>query len=368
MFTHRDRGATEATQGHGHEQRTADREHAHHPGHPGHFTPAALQAIQRSAGNAAAVRALGRQHPAQHPVQHAIQRAHGGGEQAGERAAAPAVEQTGQPAPAQTGEQAGEQTVEETGRQAGALAIANSTPADEQAGGAAAKKKEPPKPRYRIQIQTAKNSRTHNLDYWANLSLGHAWVALYKEEGGRGTWKSYGFFPAERVPHDKPFKSVKGVVKRNHDEPGNATSKLTAELTEEQYNQAREFIRSNEGHSYNLATFNCTTFARSVFQAATGESAPGLGLPLLENPNTLQDSIKRRNDKKGAPRKGENISADVGSNSDYNSDSDGSVDLWAVQNPTGGLRELNAPEAENAAAAAPPARPAAPARPRFEID
>ncbi|MDT9692441.1 hypothetical protein Q5762_29740 [Streptomyces sp. P9(2023)] len=257
-----------------------------------------MHALQRSVGNAAAVRALGRQRQ--------IQRVESGSEQ---------------------GSDGGQ------GSQA----------------------------RYRIQIQTAKNSRTHHLDYWANLALGHAWVALYKEEGGQETWKSYGFFPAEDVPHTKPFKSVKGAVKRNHDNPDNASSKLTAELTEEQYNNAREFIRTNEGREYNLATFNCTTFARSVFHAATGESAPGLGLPLLENPNTLQDSIKRRNEKKGAPRKGENINAGVGSNSDYDSDSsDGS---WSG-NPLGGLVQIGAPE-EPAPA---PRPPAAPTPGRFEID
>ncbi|MFF9018393.1 hypothetical protein ACF09C_36220 [Streptomyces sp. NPDC014870] len=293
MFTHRHRGATEAVPGHGREQLSPAPEHAPHPGHPHHLTPAGLQAIQRTAGNAAAVRA--------------IQRTGSGGD-----------------APGEQGTQAAQA------------------------------------PRYRIQIQTAKNSRTHHLDYWGNLALGHAWVALYKEEGGQETWKSYGFFPAEEVAHDKPFRSVKGQVKRNHDNPGNATSKLTADLTEEQYEKARAFIRANESRSYNLATFNCTTFARSVFQAATGETAPGLGLPLLENPNTLQDSIKRRNDKKGAPRKGENINADVGSNSDY--DSDSSDDSWS--NPLGGFRQMNEPETPPP----PPARPAAPARPRFEID
>ncbi|MFD3945923.1 hypothetical protein [Streptomyces sp. NPDC058579] len=326
MFTHRDRGSAEATHGHGsgHEQRTpAAPEHAHHsghhhPGHPGHLTPAALQAIQRSHGNAAAVRALGRQDATQPAPQFAIQRAGSGDGQA-------------------------------------------SAPAGEQA----------PQTRYRIQIQTAKNSRTHHLDYWANLALGHAWVALYRDEGGTETWKSYGFFPAEEVAHDKPFRSVKGQVRRNHDHPDQASSKLTAELTEEQYNKAREFIRSNESRSYNLATFNCTTFARSVFQAATGESAPGLGLPLLENPNTLQDSIKRRNDKKGAPRKGENITADVGSNSDYDSDSSSGSSSgggnWG--DPLGGLRPIDPATPDPAAVPAPPpARPAAPARPRFEID
>ncbi|WP_148085098.1 hypothetical protein [Streptomyces sp. 2132.2] len=38
-----------------------------------------------------------------------------------------------------------------------------------------------------------------------------------------------------------------------------------------------------------------------------GKSAPGLGLPLLENPNLLQDAIKRSNEKQGKPRAGEPI-------------------------------------------------------------
>ncbi|MFF9914295.1 hypothetical protein [Streptomyces sp. NPDC013457] len=307
MFTRRDRGAAESAPGQGREQRAPEaRDRLHLPGQPQHLTPAHVHALQRTVGNAAAVRALGRQHT--------VQRVENGSDPGG-------------------------------GTQGGQT----------QAGGS----------RYRIQIQTAKNSRSHHLDYWGNLAFGHAWVALYKEEGGQETWKSYGFFPAEEVARDKPFRSVKGQVKRNHDSPDSSTSRLTAELTEEQYNRAREYIRANEGHAYNLATFNCTTFARSVFQAATGEPAPGLGLPLLENPNTLQDSIKRRNDRSGAPRKGENITADVGSNSDY--DSDSSTDSWS--NPLGGFRQMGEPEAEVAApAAAPPARPAGPVRPRFEID
>ncbi|MFJ3903167.1 hypothetical protein [Streptomyces sp. NPDC090025] len=304
MFTHRDRAAGRPAPGRAPGVRNAQQGPQPHAerlaqgagaGRP--LSPAGLRAMQAGAGNAAAVDAVGRQR--------AVQRA------------------------------------DSDSSSSGGASDAATTAAP---------------PRYRIQIQTTKNSRTHHLDYWANLALGHAWVALYKEEGGQSTWKSYGFFPAENVPHNKPFTSVQGVVKRNHDSPDNASSKLTAELTEEQYNNAREFIRSSEGREYNLATFNCTTFARAAFTAATGESAPGLGMPLLENPNTLQDSIKRRNDKSGAPRKGEDIAADMGPNSDY--DSDSSDDSWS--NPLGGFRQMNQPD--------PAAAAAAPARPRFVID
>ncbi|GGT31244.1 hypothetical protein GCM10014713_25890 [Streptomyces purpureus] len=304
MFMHRDRGTAEAAPGRGRNGRDrraplapnpVGQGHDDRPVQAQHLTPADMHALQRSVGNAAVVRALGRQRQ--------IQRVEAGGEQ------------------------------------------------DDRT-------------RYRIQIQTSKTARTHHLDYW-NLGFGHAWVALYKDEGGQETWKSYGFFPAEEVPHNKPFASVKGKVMRNHDNPANATSKLTAELTEEQYNSARDFIRTNEGRSYNLATFNCTTFARAVFEAATGESAPGLGLPLFENPNTLQDSIKRRNDRSGAPRKGEDINAGVGSNSDYDSDSS-SDESWS--NPLGGFRQMNAPAAQAQDPAPRPGPPAAPTPGRFEID
>ncbi|MEU3713546.1 hypothetical protein [Streptomyces catenulae] len=207
-------------------------------------------------------------------------------------------------------------------------------------------------PRYRIQLQSNKNSRTNRLDYWTG-GFGHAWVALYKAENGFEEWKSYGFFPAEEFPRNTPLKTVRGEVKQNLDDPGAATSKFTAELTREQFEKAKEYIRANKNHPYNLARFNCTTFARNVYRAATGASAPGLGLPLLENPNTLQDSIKRRNERGGIPRKGENITAAPGGASDSESDDE-------AYGPPG--------EAPTAAAPAAPRPPAAPTPGRFALD
>ncbi|MEU8586220.1 hypothetical protein AB0C59_04320 [Streptomyces sp. NPDC048664] len=191
-------------------------------------------------------------------------------------------------------------------------------------------------PSYRMQIQVSKPASSYEPAYWAGR-FGHAWVAIYTTEGGRERVKTFGFYPQENVRGGNPLRTVRGGVHKNKDEPDKASARYTVDLTLEQYENAMQYIDDNHAHSYNLAKYNCTSFARGVYAAATGGAAPNVfGIP-LDNPNLLQDGIKRRNERAGKPRKGEDIDAPLIDSSPPSSDSesDGGQVGWGP--PEGGL-------------------------------
>ncbi|MER5775541.1 hypothetical protein ABT144_14865 [Streptomyces sp. NPDC002039] len=161
---------------------------------------------------------------------------------------------------------------------------------------------------YRLQLQVKKERRMREPEFWDGDNVGHAWVVLYTESGGSTSYKSYGFFPVAPLNGRREvMATVPGVVKRNWDLPEGASSLLETALTQEQVLKFKEYVDQHDADDYNLARYNCVSFARGAFKAATGKSAPGFGLPLLENPNLLQDAIKRSNEKQGKPRAGEPI-------------------------------------------------------------
>ncbi|GAA2461513.1 hypothetical protein GCM10010388_61550 [Streptomyces mauvecolor] len=211
----------------------------------------------------------------------------------------------------------------------------------------------PGEPQYLLQIQVSKSSRTHRAEFSAG-SFGHAWVALYKKEPGRKAHcTTYGFFPAESMNAAGALRTVPGVVKTDYDQPSNATAKLDPiGLTEGQAQKVRAYARVNR--DYNLATYNCTSFARGLYKAATGLDAPGMRLPLLENPNLLQDSIKQFNQDQKVARKGPLIKAADDSDSETESEPD---EIWE--------NHRKAPVPADAPAAAPAPLPQGP---RFELE
>ncbi|MEU2158737.1 hypothetical protein ABZ532_27635 [Streptomyces sp. NPDC019396] len=174
---------------------------------------------------------------------------------------------------------------------------------------------------YRLQIQVSKSTNSYDPTYWAGR-FGHAWVALYTTENGAERAKTFGFFPAEDVRDGNPLRTVKGCVYKNHDRPEKASSKFTADLTPDQYQRAMAYIDENHDHPYSLTRYNCTSFARGVYAAATGGTAPNrFGIP-LDNPNLLQDGIKKNNQSAGKPRRGEHIDAPLVDSSAPESDSE----------------------------------------------
>ncbi|MEU9452708.1 DUF4157 domain-containing protein [Streptomyces sp. NPDC048277] len=223
------------------------------------------------------------------------------------------------------------------GAGAGSVQRADAPPVTAEASGtaeasataAAAPEAAPAGTRYQLQIQVSKAARSHQPGYLLGREFGHAWIAVYKQVGGaEKTVSTFGFYPQEGAfDRSAPLKTVPGYVNMAQDSPEYASSKFTADLDAEQYGRLKQYIKDNQNHDYNLATYNCTTFARGAYTAATGQSAPGLGLPVLENPNQLQDRIKRRNTKKGRPRKGEDIDAvrTAGFTSAEESDDDGAA-------------------------------------------
>ncbi|MFG3281335.1 hypothetical protein [Streptomyces sp. NPDC048111] len=214
-------------------------------------------------------------------------------------------------------------------------------------------------PKYLLQIQVSKSSRSHRADFSAG-GFGHAWVALYSKQPGRkAQCTTYGFFPATTPNGLEALKTVPGTVLVDHDKPDRASAKLDPiGLTEAQAEAVKRYASANSSHAYNLLSFNCTSFARGLYKAATGLEAPGVGLPILENPNLLQDKIKQFNDRQKVDRKGPAIKAS--DNSDSETDSESDEEIWH--------NHRKAPVPAPVSAPTPVQDPAVPARPRFEIE
>jgi len=218
---------------------------------------------------------------------------------------------------------------------------------------------------YRLQIQVRKDFRSHRAEFREG-HLGHAWVALYTKSGSSTSFKTYGFYPTGEISSRNAHRTVGGRVMENYDLPDGATTTLDVELTADQAQKLKDYALEHRKHDYSLTGYNCTTFARGAYKAATGKSAPGFGLPLLENPSVLQDAIKRINQRKGKPRKGEAVPAATATanslpNSQENSD-DSDNDLWV----TGTSAMQLDPVLD--LAYAPDAAPVRPTPGRFEID
>ena len=144
--------------------------------------------------------------------------------------------------------------------------------------------------------------------------VGHTWVKLMNNAG---TKFSYGFWPQTGFKSFAPFLSVDGCVHHpdTAHEPPNATeySDIDYKLTHQNYLNGILFAQSvcEAPPSYNLFTYNCTTFAINVAKAA-GVSPPSSTTMAIDNPNALFEGIEEEQAKRGA----ESNAASTGSGSE----------------------------------------------------
>ena len=142
--------------------------------------------------------------------------------------------------------------------------------------------------------------------------FGHAWVALYETTSGVTSRRTYGFYPSTAPRRRELLSARPGEVRRGFDQADESATGYSVALTAEQVERAREYIHAHERTPYHLTNYNCSTFARGVYEAATGMAAPGTGLTMLENPVLLRDRLQSRNRRSGIDARGRNVEADEG--------------------------------------------------------
>jgi len=125
-------------------------------------------------------------------------------------------------------------------------------------------------------------------------NVGHTWVRL---ADNAGTKYSYGFWPQTGFNSKKPLSSVAGCVHHpdTAHEPPNATNYLEKEYTvaKPQFDQALRVAQSvcAANPAYNLATYNCTSYAIDLVKAA-GMPTPASTTLAIHNPNALYEGIE----------------------------------------------------------------------------
>jgi hypothetical protein len=125
-------------------------------------------------------------------------------------------------------------------------------------------------------------------------NVGHTWVRLSDNSGEK---YSYGFWPQVGFNSKKPFSSVAGCIHHpdTAHEPPNATNYLAKDytLTNANYQKALGHAQSvcSSKPSYNLVSYNCTSFA--IDDAKAAEVSPPASTTLaIHNPNALYEGIE----------------------------------------------------------------------------
>lgn len=249
------------------------------------LTPAGVRALQQHAGNAATAAAVAQRRGAPAAVQRLPDRWD---------PRAQAIRNMEARGWIYDPETQGFTRAPEPGDEAGPAEQAPPAPAVPQAAGGGGGLELPPSDggTMTLALHAHKEVSFDDPQYFADGRVGHSWVTFYRD--GRYHF-SVGFYPAG--PVESVFRSVPGRVIKDKDQPQQATSSMSVELTEEQYQRALAYIRKHERSDYHVGQYNCTDFARGVYRAATGKSAPGGTLLMPDNPNDLHAGIKKHNRK-----------------------------------------------------------------------
>jgi hypothetical protein len=141
--------------------------------------------------------------------------------------------------------------------------------------------------------------------YFVDAQVGHSWIKIKEKDGKED---SYGFWPDRGFDPAKPWRTVAGKV-RNPDDSHSPTSAFSAKISVEDLKRGIDYAKTKVTAGYNLLRFNCTTFAREMFAASTGKSAPSGGL-LIDNPNSLHNEIEKQNRKRGLDAEGNALPVD----------------------------------------------------------
>lgn len=129
-------------------------------------------------------------------------------------------------------------------------------------------------------------------------SVGHAWVMIEKPGGKKD---SYGFWPAGgpawlAVLEGMSISSEGQVIHPDTAHTPNAL--FTINTDKKGLSKGIQYAKRKANSRYHLFVYNCSTFARTMFEEATGVTPPSGGL-LVDSPNELADAIKEKNEEKG---------------------------------------------------------------------
>jgi hypothetical protein len=155
-----------------------------------------------------------------------------------------------------------------------------------------------------LSVAADKEAGFFTREYFRDSRVGHAWIMI-KHKTGKSD--SFGFWPANLgrgggFDPRRPWKSVPGEV-RNPDTAHEPTSTMKVNISKEELEKGVAYAKGKAAAAYNLLRYNCTTFAREMFAATTGRSAPSGGL-LIDNPNSLHNEIEKQNKKMGLDAEG----------------------------------------------------------------
>lgn len=163
----------------------------------------------------------------------------------------------------------------------------------------------PPPKDIKFTIAADKEAEWWTPEWYEQFNVGHSWIMVEMANGSRD---SYGFWPANLgsgggFNPSRPWQDVDGEV-RQPDSAHSPTAKQTVNIDATQFAEGVKYASGKVSAKYNLLRYNCTTFAREMFEKATGLSAPFGGL-LIDDPNDLADSIAMGNAQHGLdPKEG----------------------------------------------------------------
>lgn len=136
--------------------------------------------------------------------------------------------------------------------------------------------------------------------YWKDFAIGHSWIQLMGPDGSVSSW---GYWPdlegGYGIDPGAPHKSVPGRV-RHPDTAHSPNAQAIYELEDAQAKKVSKaaMAKHSSPGMYNMFTYNCTTFAIEMAEAA-GVAAPSGTLMGIANPNSFYKGIQSYNKKRG---------------------------------------------------------------------
>jgi hypothetical protein len=154
--------------------------------------------------------------------------------------------------------------------------------------------------KYRFQMLADRSAKWSESRYWKELAIGHAWIRLLAPSGDADSW---GYWPdlwgGHAVDPKAPWKSVPGKVLHpdNEHAPNAIKTYEVDRKAADKVTKAANAKESSPG-SYNLFSYNCTTFVCEMAKVA-GVPVPSASTLGIKNPNDLFSDIQELNAKDG---------------------------------------------------------------------
>ena len=125
--------------------------------------------------------------------------------------------------------------------------------------------------------------------------VGHSWIKFQVPEQAED---SYGFWPKgiwQKFPKILPKKLLAiGITGEVHhpDTAHTPTDEKTVMVNNAQLQKGIVYAKAHTHSNYSLLNYNCTSFARGMFEVVTGSTAPFAGV-LIQDPKDFAKSLNR---------------------------------------------------------------------------